>query len=441
MLVELRPLDSIKPYDKNPRHNDAAVDAVARSIEQYGFRQPVVVDKDGVIIVGHTRWKAAKKMNLAQVPVHVADLPPEKARAYRIADNATAAIATWDDDLLPEELRDLAALDIDIKALGFSPEELAEWLAPAETALEGADDAVEPAKVAVSRTGDLWILGNHRLLCGDSTKRDDVLRVMDGQKAALVATDPPYLVEYTGERPDRDGGNSGGKDWSATYHEVEIKDADGFFRGVFTNVALVLGAHAPTYCWHAHKRQATIDRIWDEVGILNHQQIIWVKPVAVFGRMFWHQRHEPCLMGWAKGSRPDYDRDQGLEHSTVWEVDWAGKSRIIGNEHPTQKPVELFARPMRRHTKAGDVCFEPFSGSGSQIIAAEQLGRRCYAIEIEPVFVDAAIRRWQKATGKEATLDATGRTWAATAAERGVDVASGADSETAPASAEAGGNG
>jgi DNA modification methylase len=163
-----------------------------------------------------------------------------------------------------------------------------------------------------------------------------------------------------------------------------------------------LAPHAAVYCWHAHKRQADLDRVWADLGILNHQQVIWVKPTAVFGRCFWHQRHEPCLMGWAKGSMPAFCRDQGLEYGTVWEVDWEGKSRVVGNEHPTQKPVELFALPMRRHTKPGDVCFEPFSGSGSQLIAATQQGRRCYAVELEPAFVDVAVRRWERFTGQQA---------------------------------------
>ncbi len=426
MQVELRSLDTIKPYDRNPRRNDAAVDAVARSITEYGFRQPVVIDKDGVIIVGHTRYKAALKLGLKTVPVHVAaELTEAQARAYRIADNATAAIATWDDDLLPAELRDLASLDIDIKALGFSPEELAEWLAPPASALDGADDVVEPAQVAVSRPGDLWTLGAHRLLCGDSTKAEDVLRVMDGQEAALVATDPPYLVEYTGERP-----NDSGKDWTGSYHEVDITDADGFFRAVFTNVLAVAGEGAAFYCWHAHKRQALIARVWDDLGIVDHQQVVWVKPASVFGRVYWHFRHEPCMMGWRQGSQPAHDGKH--EHDSVWEIDWQGKARFTG-DHPTTKPVEIFARPMRKHTKRGAVCFEPFSGSGSQIIAAEQEARRCCAVEVEPVFVDAAVRRWQKLTGNEATLEATGDTWGATAAERGVIP----NVEAAPAEAEA----
>ncbi|WP_396452656.1 DNA modification methylase [Actinomadura sp.] len=401
MKIELRATEKVRPYERNPRLNDAAVAAVARSLQEFGFRQPIVVDAEGVIIVGHTRWKAAQQLGLKKVPVHVADLDETKARAYRIADNQTATIAEWDMDLLPGELRDLEGAGFDLSVLGWGQEDLDAMLAEVGGgggAGEDADDVPEPPKVALTRPGDLWVLGGeggHRLLCGDSTKPGDVDRLLNGERAALCATDPPYLVDYTGERPD-----DSGKDWSDTYREVEITDAESFFTGVFTNVLRVLAPHAAIYCWHAHKRQRLIAEVWERLGILDHQQIVWVKPTPVFGRVFWHFRHEPCMMGWRQGSMPEHDSDH--EFSSVWEVDWEGKSRIVGNEHPTQKPVEIFARPMRKHTRPGDLCYEPFSGSGSQLIAAESLGRRCCAMELEPVFVDVAVRRWEKYTGKTA---------------------------------------
>ena len=264
-----------------------------------------------------------------------------------------------------------------------------------------------PPEEPITKPGDLWLLGGetgHRLLCGNSTLDADVDRLMDGNKAALTCTDPPYLVDYTGERP-----NDSGKDWSATYREVDITDADGFFRAVFTNVLRVLAPHAAVYCWHAHKRQALISKVWSDLNILDHQQVIWVKPTPVFGRVYWHFQHEPCMMGWRQGSQPAHDDTH--EFSSVWEIDWEGKARIVGNEHPTQKPVEIFARPMRKHTKRGDICFEPFSGSGSQIIAAEKEGRRCFAIELEPRFVDVALSRWSKFAGKEPVLERTGQSY------------------------------
>jgi DNA modification methylase len=349
-------------------------------------------------VCGHTRLKAALSLGMTDVPVHVArDLAPEQVKALRIADNRLHELASWDNALLAVELDELTDLGIDVGLLGFTPEQIAA-ITNEPIGTEGQtdpDDVPEPQPSAavVTKRGDLWVLGDHRLLCGDSTDAHDVDRLMEGHQAALVATDPPYLVDYSGERP-----NDSGKDWSATYREVEITDADQFFRGVFTNVLRVLAPHSAIYCWHAHKRQALISRVWEDLGILDHQQIVWVKPTPVFGRVYWHFRHEPCMMGWRKGSQPVHDSDHTF--NSVWEVDWEGKSRIVGNEHPTQKPVELFARPMRKHTQVGDICFEPFSGSGSQLIAAEQLGRRCFAMELEPVFVEVAVRRWEAFTGK-----------------------------------------
>lgn len=273
-----------------------------------------------------------------------------------------------------------------------------------ETALERLVDPAtrgEPPVVAVTQPGDLWILGKHKLLCGDSTNPACVAQLMGSEKAALVATDPPYLVDYTGERP-----NDSGKDWTVSYREIDITYADTFFRALFTNVLQVLAPHSAIYCWHAHKRQALIARVWEDLSILDHQQIVWVKPTPVFGRVFWHFRHEPCMMGWVQGSQPTHDGDQSF--NSVWEIDWEGKAWIVGNDHPTQKPVEIFARPMRKYTKIGDLCFEPFSGSGSQLIAAEQTNRRCYAMEISPIFVDVAVKRWELFTGKKAERIAAG---------------------------------
>lgn len=422
LSVESWSIDRPKPYPGNPRKNDAAVDMVAKSISDFGFRVPIVVDREGVIICGHTRLKAAQKLGLAEVPVHVAlELTPAQALALRIADNKSHELAQWDESLLATELANLQALDVDVRGLGFSDDEIAALLSP--PVAEGKTDADEvpdpPANVETKR-GDLWLLGQHRLLCGDSTNPEDVDRLMDGKQAALVATDPPYLVDYTGDRP-----NDSGKDWSATYKEVEITDADRFFRGVFSNILRVIAPKAAVYCWHAHKRQALISKVWEDLGLLDHQQVVWVKPTPVFGRVYWHFRHEPCMMGWVKGSQPEHDSDH--EFSSVWEIDWEGKARVVDNEHPTQKPVEIFARPMRKHTAPGAICYEPFSGSGSQIVAAETLGRRCYAMELEPTFVEVAVRRWEAFTGKKAQrVPADGNTLAEEKAPTAVAAGEGA---------------
>ncbi len=410
LAIRRRPIASLAPDPANARkHGEQNLDAITASLRRFGQAEPLVIQAGtGRVIAGHGRLLAMKQLGWTDCDVVELDVDDLKATALGIALNRTAELAEWDESVLAkllDELRDQDALD----GVGFAPGDIDALLAeldaqagPAELSDEGPD---EPPEDPVSRRGDLWVLGDHRLLCGDSTNADDVARLMAGDKAALIATDPPYLVDYTGERP-----NDSGKDWSATYREIDIKDADAFFRSVFTNVKAVGAPNAAIYCWHAHKRSGDIQRIWRDLGILDHQQIVWVKPTAVFGRVYWHFRHEPCMMGWIQGSKPEHDGVH--EHDSVWEVDWDGKARLVGSEHPTSKPVELFARPMRKHTKPGQIVFEPFSGSGSQIIAAERERRRCRAMEISPAFVDVAIRRWEKATGKSATLEDTGQSFA-----------------------------
>ncbi len=401
----------LTPDPANARtHNDRNLDAIKASLSRFGQRFPIVVQKQGMVVrAGNGRVLAAKALGWTHLAAIVVDESDVEAVAFAIADNRTAELAEWDDEALTRLLQSLPPDMLDVT--GFTSgelDDLIEEIHPPETA---EDEVPAPLATPVSRAGDLWVMEGHRLLCGDSTAAGDVDRLMDGHKAALCATDPPYLVDYTGERV----GDSG-KDWSATYKEVEIPDADAFFRSLFTNVLRAISPHAAIYCWHAHKRQHEIALIWRELGILDHQQIIWVKPTTVFGSVFYHFRHEPCMMGWVKGSKPEHDGSH--EYNSVWEVNWEGKSRVVGNEHPTQKPLELFARPMRKHTHTNDICFEPFSGSGSQLIAAEQMGRRCYALELEPTFVDVAVRRWQQATGTAATLDGDGRTWEEIKAQR-----------------------
>ena len=416
LAIEWISIDRLFLNPSNPRRNDAAVPHVEASIRRFGFQQPVVAKPSGEVIAGNTRLKAATRLKLEKVPVVWFGGSDLDATAYAIADNRTHEFSEWDEPVLARLLQQLRAEDA-AQDIAFSNAEIDELLAifgdgAANAECEDPGPQAPPAQ-PVSRTGDLWLLGDHQLLCGDSTSEADVLRVMNGSTAALVATDPPYLVDYTGERP-----NDSGKDWTHDYREVDIKDAEGFFRAVFANVLRVLGPHSAIYCWHAHKRQAVLARVWEELGILDHQQIVWVKPTAVFGRMFWHFRHEPCMMGWRKGNKPEHDGQH--DHDSVWEVDWEGKQRVVGNEHPTQKPVELFLRPLRKHTNPGDLVFEPFSGSGSQLIACEQAGRKCRAIEISPAFVDVALRRWEGASRKQARLHATGQTYEQVATERGV---------------------
>jgi DNA modification methylase len=241
---------------------------------------------------------------------------------------------------------------------------------------------------------------------GDSTKAEDVLRVLGGEKAALLSTDPPYCVDYTGnDRPIHDGKPSG-KDWSHVYHEVDIQDLGVFLDGVFAACLPQIQESAAIYVWHAHVQQPTIAAAFERHGLLLHQVLVWVKPCATFGHCYYRWKHEPCAFGWKRGNKPEHGHGQ-LE--TIWEADWDGKARFTGF-HPTSKPTRLFEIPMEQHTVPGALVLEPFCGSGSQIIAAERLSRRCRAIELEPAFVDGTIARWEKATGKQATLDGTGQT-------------------------------
>ncbi len=431
------PIGDLRTDPKNARaHPRKSIEAICASLRRFGQQKPVV-SVGGVVIAGNGTLVAARELGWTHIAVVQSELESAEAVAYAIADNRTGELSDWDNDVLGAALSGLEPEAV--LAAGFTQDDMVKFGFAKPESMED-DDPQAVAQVAVSQTGDLWLLDGHRLLNGDSTDPECVSRLMDGAKAALVSTDPPYLVDYTGSRPSKEPGKEGGKDWTSIYDELSFGDAERFYTALFTNVLRVIGEKAPIYCWHSHKRVGLIQSVWARLGILDHQQIVWVKPGAVMGRSFWHFQHEPCMMGWVQGSMPEHDGRRVAssvwrlpvpalpaddpEASDVWFADWEGKARIVGNEHPTQKPLEIFARPMRKHTKAGDVVFEPFSGSGSQLVAAERLGRRCYAIEMQPVFVDVAIRRWQAETGREAVLACADgdRTWAQVAAARSVSL-------------------
>ncbi|HKQ48612.1 MAG TPA: DNA modification methylase [Phycisphaerae bacterium] len=404
MKIEQRPLDRIKPYENNPRLNDSAVDAVAASIKQFGFRQPIVVDDDGLIVCGHTRYRAAQKLGLVKVPVHIAkDLTPEQIRAYRIADNKTAELAEWNLELLAAEIGELKNAGIDWSLLGFNVDELATLLDPGvKQGLCDADDVPAPPDEATTKPGDIWILGDHRLLCGDCTNPEHVRRVMDGQRAALFATDPPYLVDYDGtNHPHKWGEPDKNKDWSESYGatwDEAAANPELYEKFVAAAVADAILPNAAWYCWHASRRQAMLEAVWEKHGAFVHQQIIWAKDRPILTRSWYMWQHEPCFFGWVRPNKPKrFAKDH--PHS-VWNVPTIPPG--AKTDHPTSKPVELFAIPICQHTKAGDICYEPFAGSGSQIIAAEQASRRCFAIEISPIYVHVCVERWENFTGRKA---------------------------------------
>ncbi|TAJ21994.1 MAG: DNA methylase [Planctomycetota bacterium] len=407
LAIELVSIDRVFLSPSNPRHNEEAVPHVAASLRRFGFQQPIVAKRDGEVIAGNTRLKAAKSLGITEVPVVWFDGTDLDATAYQIADNKTHEFSTWDDGALAKLLEELRAEDA-LEGVGFNDGEIDQLLAQLEAANGAAVDdpgPQEPPAVATSRLGDLWLLGKHRLLCGDSTKPDDLARLMQGDKSALFSTDPPYCVDYTGNDRPIHNGKASGKDWSHVYREVDIKDLGAFMDGVFAACLPHAIDSAPIYVWHAHVQQPTIAAAFERHGLLLHQVIVWVKPAATFGHCFYRWKHEPCAFGWKRGHRPEHGHG-ALE--TVWELDWDGKARVT-TFHPTSKPTRVFEIPMEQHTKPGDIVLEPFSGSGSQLIAAEKLSRRCRAIELSPTFVDGAIDRWQQATGQQARSTAPRR--------------------------------
>ena len=387
MSVELRPLDAVRPYANNPRQNDDAVEAVAESIRRFGFRQPIVVDADGVIVAGHTRFRAAQRLGLATVPVHVAtDLTPDEVRAYRLADNKTAELASWDDAMLSIELDALRGAGIDWTLLGFDEEELAKLLAPAGTEGLTDPDAV-PEKPAdpITKPGDLWLLGKHRLLCGDSTSATDVARLLDGAVPALMVTDPPYGVEYDPEWR-MDAGLTGN-----TSRMGKVMNDD---RADWTE-AWKLFPGDVAYVYHAGVFASTVQQSLERAGFAIRAQIIWAKDRLALSRGDYHWQHEPCwyaVREGGKGHRTD-DRTQ----TTLWSIPARDDA---GHGHGTQKPVECMERPVRNHL--ADLVYEPFAGSGTTVIACERTGRTCMAMELDPGYCDVVVRRWEDFTGRKA---------------------------------------
>lgn len=429
MIVTDMPIERLIPYARNPRNNTAAIDAVKASIAEFGFRQPIVVDEKMVVIVGHTRLEAAKALGLATVPVHVAEgLTPAQARAYRLMDNRSHENAEWNDELLKLEFGDLKLDGFDLDLTGFDTDQLSQLLADAPTeGMTDEDDVPDAPARAVTRRGDLWILGNHRLLCGDSTGPDDVTHLMNGERAALFATDPPYLVDYDGtNHPTKKNATArarkiANKNWSEEY--IEQKHWDDSSQGpqfyeAFMQVAIdcAIKPDAAWYCWHASRRQAMLEACWTKFDVLHHQQIIWAKSRPVLTRSIMLWAHEPCLFGWRSGHKPRVNRE-GFENwpTTVWSIP---SSEIETREHPTSKPVKVFTLPMELHTVAGEICYEPFSGSGSQHIAGEKTGRRVYGLELSETFCDVIINRWQAFSGKAAILDGDGRSFDEVSRER-----------------------
>jgi len=406
------PLDSLHLDPVNARvHGDVNLEAIIGSLSRFGQAEPLVIQAStGRIIGGNGRYVAMKKLGWTECDIVEVDVDDTTATALGIALNRTAELAEWDESTLARLLQDLRA-EQSFDGVGFYDDDIDALLAELD---DGSPTDIddpgpeEPPDKPVCLFGDLWHLGNHRLLCGDSTSAFDIGKLIGRNKADLLSTDPPYCVNYTGmDRPIHDGKPSG-KDWSHVYREVDIKDLGEFIDAVFNACLPSVVDDAAIYVWHAHVQQPVIAAAFEKHDLLLHQVLVWVKPTATFGHSFYRWKHEPCAFGWKQGHKPKHGLGK-LE--SVWEIDWEGKARVVGNEHPTQKPVRLFEIPAEQHTRPGDIVLEPFCGSGSQLIAAEKLRRKCYAMEIQPAFVDVAIRRWEKATGKTAVLASTDQTF------------------------------
>lgn len=442
MQIEMRPLNAVKPYERNPRLNDAAVDAVAESIERFGFRQPIVVDEAGVIIVGHTRWRAAQKLGLLEVPVHVATgLAPEQVRAYRIADNKTGELADWDLAALGLELAELGDASIDWSLLGFGEGELAKLLeGDIKQGLTDPDEIPEPPDEAKIQRGDIWILGDHRLMCGDSSSPADLDALLDGQPIHLVNMDPPYnvKVEPASAGAVTAGGGQRPSSWRSGKSQKQdgVRPARGGFQrnqakagkvkpkgrrlandfvpesefeelvlAWFANVARVLEPGRSFYIWGGGYPAEAGTKSNNELFpfTLRHldlrfsQLIIWNKGSGVINRKDFMGQYEVCFYGWREGAAHHFFGPNNI--TDVWAVQKVTHQAMV---HLTEKPVELAVRAMQYSSRPGENVLDLFGGSGSTLIAAEQTGRRAYSMELDPLYCDVIVERWEKFTGRKA---------------------------------------
>jgi DNA modification methylase len=425
MQIKRIPVSQINPAPYNPRRDlqpgDPEYERLVRSIEEFGCVEPLVWNKQtGNLVGGHQRLKVLVGRGETHVEVSVVDLPPVREKALNLALNKISG--DWDQEKLAALLDELLKTpEFDLTLSGFEVPEatslIAEVLAAANQGkAEDFDVAAELERQLASKSppltkpGDLILLGRdpltqHRLLCGDSTDRDQVAGLMDGQRAVLMATDPPYLVDYTGKNhPAKTAAQkmTKNKDWSSTYG-LDWDDSKAnpqlYEKFIETAVAEALVPSAAWYVWHASRRQAMLEGAIVKAGGFVHCQIIWKKNRPVLTRSWYGWQHEPCLMGWLKGKKPA--KREAAVPSTVWEVDTLPNTPDRP-DHPTPKPLELFDIPLRQHTRAGEVSYEPFAGSGTQIIAAQRLGRRCFALEISPVYCDLIVRRFIAYAGESA---------------------------------------
>ncbi len=403
LTVEWVATTELHPNPANPRLNDAAVGPVADSLRRFGWQQPIVAKRTGEVVAGHTRLLAAKHLGMDRVPVFRFEGSDLDAVAYGIADNRTASFATWDEPALAKLLAQLQAED-SLAAVGFSEEEVAVLLRAQEEEVEDDDGPGELPENPVSQPGDMWLLGDHRLLCGDSTDAENMARLLAGEQPRLMVTDPPYGVEY-----DPNWRNEAGVSKTSRTGKVANDDR------VDWTAVWKLYSGAVCYVWHAGRHCGEVAANLHEAGFDIRAQIIWAKSRFALSRGNYHWQHEPCWYAVRRGNKAHWVGDR--KQSTVWNIavtDDGDKTR-----HGTQKPPECMARPMRNHD--APVILDPFLGSGSTLIAAHKLGRQCLGMEIEPGYVDVAIERWEKVSGQRAVLDACSESFSDVAAKRGIE--------------------
>ena len=406
LAIDYRPVASLIPYARNARtHNESQVALIAGSIREYGF-----TNGESGIIAGHGRVLAARKLGLAAVPViELAHLSEAQKRAYILADNRLAEQAGWDRELLALELGELAELGTDLGTLGFEAAELDDLFGndqpdPRE------EETPEPPAIPVSQAGDLWLLGTHRLLCGSSTNVDDVDRLFNGVRPHLMACDPPFGVNYDPGWRNRAGLSATSRTGKVLNdHRADWREAWALFPGEVV------------YAWHGALHATTVAESLTACGFAIRSQIIWAKERLVLSRGDYHWQHEPCFYAVKTGARGCWNGDR--KQTTLWSI--PSRDQDARTVHGTQKPVECLRRPMLNNSSPGQAVYEPFSGSGTSIIAAETCGRISLSMELDPAYVDVAVTRWQAFTGQAATLDGDGRSFGEIAAERAAETACG----------------
>ena len=395
---ELWPIEKIIPYARNSRtHSDEQVAQIAASIREWGWTNPILVDEDGGLIAGHGRLLAARKLGLTQIPTMVAKGWSEaQKKAYVIADNKLALNAGWDLELLAVELGDLQGFDFDLMLTGFLDDELSKLLAEKTEGNTDPDEIPEAPIDPIAKPGDVWLLGKHRLVCGDSTDADTVAKALNGVTPHLMVTDPPYGVEYDPAWREKAGVAASGTAMGKVLNDdkADWREAWALFPG---DVA---------YVWHAGLYAGVVGDSLAACDLMLRSQIIWDKGQLVLSRGDYHWEHEPCWYAVKKGAKGHWAGDR--KQTTVWHI---AKPKKNETGHGTQKPVECMKRPIENNSSPGQAVYEPFSGSGTTIIAGEMTGRAIHAIELNPAYIDVAVKRWQDFTGKAATLEGDGRTF------------------------------